>query len=146
MVIERLVRSYCLRYRILNCVSNNCSDVDVSRSGPLIQELCDIMNEPLEIRHYERLNPLTAQQKPVRSFADIQPGDCVVGFSRRSLFHYKKQIEEALDFKSKACIVYGGLPPETRKDQASLFNAPDNDYNVLVATDAIGMGELRVLQ
>ena len=109
--------------------------------GPLIQQLCDIMGEPLEICRYQRLNPLISQRKPVKSFRDISPGDCVVGFSRRSLFQMKQQIEEALDFSSKVCIVYGGLPPETRKDQARLFNSPDNNYNILVATDAIGMGE-----
>eukprot|EP00750_Incisomonas_marina_P004544 INCI13481.1.p1 GENE.INCI13481.1~~INCI13481.1.p1 ORF type:complete len:696 (+),score=123.99 INCI13481.1:295-2382(+) len=109
-------------------------------TGPLIQQLCDIMGEPLEICRYQRLNPLISQRKPVKSFRDISPGDCVVGFSRRSLFQMKQQIEEALDFSSKVCIVYGGLPPETRKDQARLFNSPDNNYNILVATDAIGMG------
>ncbi len=54
----------------------------------------------------------------VTSFRDVEPGDCVVGFSRRSLFQFKRQIEEAHGFETKACIVYGGLPPETRKDQA----------------------------
>jgi hypothetical protein len=32
----------------------------------------------------------------------------------------------------------GNLPPETRKEQARLFQDPDSGYNVLVASDAIG--------
>jgi ATP-dependent RNA helicase SUPV3L1/SUV3 len=32
------------------------------------------------------------------------------------------------------------LPPETRAQQAALFNDPDNDYDYLAASDAIGMG------
>jgi hypothetical protein len=32
------------------------------------------------------------------------------------------------------------LPAETRKQQAQLFNDPDSGHDVLVATDAIGMG------
>ena len=32
------------------------------------------------------------------------------------------------------------LPPSIRKSQATLFNQPNNDYDVLVATDAVGMG------
>jgi ATP-dependent RNA helicase SUPV3L1/SUV3 len=40
----------------------------------------------------------------------------------------------------KCAIVYGSLPPETRAQQARLFNDPDNDYDFLVASDAIGMG------
>jgi ATP-dependent RNA helicase SUPV3L1/SUV3 len=35
-------------------------------------------------------------------------------------------------------VVYGSLPPETRRAQAELFNAGKNQ--ILVATDAIGMG------
>jgi superfamily II DNA/RNA helicase len=37
--------------------------------------------------------------------------------------------------------VYGQLPPETRSKQAHLFNDPDSGYDVLVASDAIGMGK-----
>lgn len=40
----------------------------------------------------------------------------------------------------KCCVIYGALPPETRRQQAKLFNDPDSGYNVLVASDAIGMG------
>ena len=36
--------------------------------------------------------------------------------------------------------VYGGLPPEARTAQAVLFNTPRTGRNVLVASDAIGMG------
>lgn len=36
--------------------------------------------------------------------------------------------------------VYGGLPPEARTAQALLFNTPRTGRNVLVASDAIGMG------
>jgi hypothetical protein len=37
-------------------------------------------------------------------------------------------------------IISGGLPPEARKAQALLFSTPDSGYDVLVASDAIGMG------
>lgn len=40
----------------------------------------------------------------------------------------------------RACLIYGALPPETRRQQAKLFNETDNEYNVLVASDAVGMG------
>jgi ATP-dependent RNA helicase SUPV3L1/SUV3 len=36
--------------------------------------------------------------------------------------------------------VYGSLPPETRSTQAALFNDRNSGYDVLVASDAIGMG------
>ena len=34
----------------------------------------------------------------------------------------------------------GNLPPEARREQARLFNSPDSGYDVLVASDAVGMG------
>ncbi len=37
-------------------------------------------------------------------------------------------------------MVYGSLPSETRAAQAKIFNSPDTGYDVLVASDAIGMG------
>lgn len=37
-------------------------------------------------------------------------------------------------------FISGGLPPEARKAQALLFSTPDSGYDVLVASDAIGMG------
>ena len=40
----------------------------------------------------------------------------------------------------RVCVVYGALPPEMRRQQARLFNEPDNDYSVMVASDAVGMG------
>ncbi|KAI7686150.1 P-loop containing nucleoside triphosphate hydrolase protein [Hortaea werneckii] len=40
----------------------------------------------------------------------------------------------------KVATVYGSLPPETRAQQARLFNDPTNEYDYLVASDAVGMG------
>jgi superfamily II DNA/RNA helicase len=37
-------------------------------------------------------------------------------------------------------IIYGALPPETKLAQAANFNDPNNPVNVLIATDAVGMG------
>lgn len=38
------------------------------------------------------------------------------------------------------CVVYGALPPEMRRQQAKLFNEPGNEYSIMVASDAVGMG------
>ena len=37
-------------------------------------------------------------------------------------------------------MVYGALPPETRRQQAALFNEAGNSFDVMVASDAVGMG------
>ena len=40
----------------------------------------------------------------------------------------------------RACLIYGALPPETRRNQARRFNDNDDDSGVMVASDAVGMG------
>ncbi|CAN0006674.1 unnamed protein product, partial [Hapterophycus canaliculatus] len=65
-------------------------------------------------------------------------GDAVVAFSRRDIFSIKKEIESKTPHK--CCVIYGSLPQETRAHQARLFNSEDSDYDILVASDAIGMG------
>jgi ATP-dependent RNA helicase SUPV3L1/SUV3 len=72
------------------------------------------------------------------TFKNLQKGDAVVAFSRVALHALKASIEE--ETGRRCAIVYGSLPPETRAQQAALFNDPDNDYDYLVASDAIGMG------
>jgi ATP-dependent RNA helicase SUPV3L1/SUV3 len=68
----------------------------------------------------------------------IEPGDCVVAFSRKDIYAIRRTIEQKT--AHKCCVVYGSLPPETRSQQAKQFNDPTSDYKVLVASDAIGMG------
>ena len=62
----------------------------------------------------------------------------MVVFRKKDIYFQKKIIEETTPYK--ACVVYGALPAETRQDQARLFNTPGTGFNVLVATDAVGMG------
>ncbi|XP_022854283.1 ATP-dependent RNA helicase SUV3, mitochondrial isoform X3 [Olea europaea var. sylvestris] len=50
----------------------------------------------------------------------------------------KKQIENG--GKHLCSVVYGSLPPETRTRQATMFNDENSELDVLVASDAIGMG------
>jgi len=62
----------------------------------------------------------------------------VVAFSRKDIYAIRRMIERKTEHK--VCVVYGALPPETRSQQARLFNDVNSGYRVLVASDAIGMG------
>ncbi|KAJ3309449.1 hypothetical protein HDV04_006027 [Boothiomyces sp. JEL0838] len=95
---------------------------------PLIERILEETGESLEIKRYNRLTPLSIQNKAIRSLKNIEKGDCIVTFSRKSIFSLKAAIEK----NNTVAVIYGGLPPETRADQARLFNS--NDYNVLVAS------------
>jgi hypothetical protein len=71
-------------------------------------------------------------------YSKVQPGDCIVAFSRADIFSIRRQIERLTPYK--CAVIYGQLPPETRSTQARLFNDPGTGYDILVASDAIGMG------
>lgn len=110
-----------------------------TRAVPLIRELCALTGDNLEIHRYERLNPLEVMPHSLRgNLNKLEKGDCIVSFSRVGIHALKADIEKLTG--RRVAIVYGGLPAEIRTQQASLFNDPDNDYDFLVASDAIGMG------
>ncbi len=110
-----------------------------ARVLPLIKALAASMGDNLHVHQYERLNPLKVETRSLRGdFRKLRKGDCVVTFSIVNIHALRKQIE--LQSGRRVAIVYGSLPPETRAQQAALFNDPNNDYDYLVASDAIGMG------
>ena len=109
------------------------------RSVPLIRELAALMGDQLEINTYKRLSPLKTMSTSLHGdLRNLRKGDCVVVFSRLGIRAMKAEIEKLT--QKRVAIVYGSLPPEIRAQQAKLFNDPDNDYDFLVASDAIGMG------
>ena len=109
------------------------------RTVELVKNLAALTGDKLVVHRYNRLGPLqTADASLEGQWDSIQKGDCVVTFSRKDIFAIKKTIEEKTG--KRCAVVYGGLPPETRSYQAKLFNDQSNDYDVLVASDAVGMG------
>ena len=109
------------------------------RVVPVIMELAAAMGDSLEVRRYERLTPLRTMSTSLDGdLSKLRKGDCVVTFSRMQIHALKEDIEKRTG--KRVAVVYGSLPPEIRAQQAKLFNDPANDYDILVASDAIGMG------
>ncbi|KAJ5697419.1 hypothetical protein N7488_011103 [Penicillium malachiteum] len=124
---------------VLGCQASELHLCGETRAVPLIRELCALTGDQLEIHRYERLNALEVMSQSLRgNLKSLQKGDCIVSFSRVGIHALKADIEKITG--RRAAIVYGGLPAEIRTQQAQLFNDPDNDYDFLVASDAIGMG------
>jgi ATP-dependent RNA helicase SUPV3L1/SUV3 len=106
---------------------------------PLVREMLRHTGDELVVNRYARLSPLTvADESFDGDLRNVQKGDCVVAFARSAIFKYKERIELATGLK--CAVAYGRLPPEVRSEQAALFNDPNSGYDVMVATDAIGMG------
>ena len=100
----------------------------------LICRMLDGMGEEYEVCYHERLVPLHAE-KSIRYPKDIRQGDALVVFSRKSV----QECADYLDSKGiKASRVYGALPYDVRREEVRKFM--DGETQVVVATDAIGMG------
>ncbi|KAI4462122.1 atp-dependent rna and dna helicase [Holotrichia oblita] len=103
----------------------------------LIQQLCLTCGEDVEIRKYKRLTDLKIQDTALGSIENVQPGDCIVCFSKNDIYSLSRAIEST---GKEVAVIYGGLPPGTKLAQAAKFNDVNSSCKILVATDAIGMG------
>ncbi|MBX3605916.1 MAG: helicase [Piscinibacter sp.] len=107
-----------------------CSDYAV----PVIQGLLGLCGERCSVRLFERKQHVQLLPRPV-GLAALQRGDAVVAFSRRDVLALRDRIAAAGHVVS---VIYGALPPEVRRREAERFAQGESD--ILVATDAIGMG------
>lgn len=125
-----------------------CKEIHVCgglEAREIVEKLARACGDEFEVKKYERFSKLQVSGKSLArdpthkgAYSHVRPGDCVVAFSRNDIFAIKREIESTTDHK--CCVIYGKLPPETRADQARRFNDPDSGYEILVASDAIGMG------
>ena len=95
-------------------------------------QLCD---DTFEVRRYERKTELVCEDRPFAFPDDVQEGDALIAFSKKSVLDVAGRLEEAGIASS---VIYGSLPPEIRRRQTRMFN--EGMTKVAVATDAIGMG------
>jgi ATP-dependent RNA helicase SUPV3L1/SUV3 len=101
---------------------------------PAIENLLRLCGESCTVRHFERKQHVELLHTPV-SLQALKKGDAVVAFSRRDVLMLRDQIGA---MGHPVSVIYGALPPEVRRREAERFAQGDTD--VLVATDAIGMG------
>lgn len=99
-----------------------------------VRRAAEAANESLEVIGFERKSPLVLLDEPV-PLEKVEPGDAVVAFSRRAV-HENREILVARGHR--VATIYGALSPEVRRAEAARFRS--GDANVLVTTDAIGMG------
>lgn len=124
------------------CGDHSCAE--------LVKSLCNLTGKSFQLETYERLTPLSIDHKGLQGdgYRGLQPGDCVIAFSRRELYQIKADVESKTAYK--AAIIYGALPPAARRSQAQLFNDPDSEYQVLMSLQRCSVraatGEMRVLR
>jgi ATP-dependent RNA helicase SUPV3L1/SUV3 len=122
----RAVLGLCANELHLCCSSNALN---------LLLSILKDCNDNITIFEHKRDTPLLVEKKKFRFPNNIQRGDAFIVFSRASVL----KVAAFLNNEGiKSSIIYGNLPPETRRKQVELFNEGKTD--VIVATDAIGMG------
>ncbi|WML53024.1 DEAD/DEAH box helicase [Neobacillus sp. PS3-12] len=88
----------------------------------------------ITITEYTRDTPLEVETKEFK-ITHVKKGDALICFSRRRVLETASKLQH--DGHSVS-MIYGSMPPETRKKQIQHFN--NGDTKVIVSTDAIGMG------
>lgn len=114
------------------CASENVKD--------LLVGIIHACKDTYDIVRHERMTELFVEDDVVNLDSRnikgaIQKGDCLIAFSKRAVLDLAARLEMA---GFKASVIYGKLPPETRKREVARFTSGQTD--VVVATDAIGMG------
>lgn len=130
-------RGWAFTQALLGCNAERlylCGEV---AAKPLIEKILRETGETVEFVSFERLTPLQLVV-PSKKSTSYEAGDCIVTFSRKSIFKLKEEIE--FRSKQKVAVVYGALPAENRSLQAAKFNETGSGVDILVASDAIGMG------
>lgn len=102
---------------------------------PAVEALAQRLGCPLEVITLQRKSPLEMEAQAVGSLGHLKRGDAVIAFSRRDVLEWAANISKV---GLKVATIYGNLSPEVRRAQAQRFR--EGEADVVVATDAIGMG------
>jgi ATP-dependent RNA helicase SUPV3L1/SUV3 len=87
-----------------------------------------------EIHEYKRDIPLEVEGNEF-SIKQVRKGDALICFSRRRVLETASRLQND---RHSVSVIYGSMPPETRKKQIQQFI--EGKSKVIVSTDAIGMG------
>ena len=101
---------------------------------PLVEHLLAMTGEPLEVKILKRKGKLRVEGVPA-NLKKLSRGDAVVAFTRKNVHDLRAQLVQA---GRTVATVYGALGPEVRRAEAARFR--NGEAEILVATDAIGMG------
>ncbi len=100
----------------------------------MVRRIAALCDDPLDEITLARMGPLIAADEAVR-LGSLRRGDALIAFSRREVLDLRASL---MARGRRVAVVYGALSPEVRRAEAARFNT--GDAEILIATDAIGMG------
>ena len=103
----------------------------------------EVLGERYSITRLERKTPLVLETASLSGARynrwnlkkHLQPGDALIAFTRKDVLTLSARLRQ---WGFKVASIYGALSPEVRRTEARRFES--GEAEVLVATDAIGMG------
>ncbi len=95
-------------------------------------ELCD---DTYEVIEHKRAVPLRMDPHAFHFPEDVQTGDALIVFSKKSVLYVAAELRSR---KINCSVIYGALPYDVRANEVERFAS--GQTQVVVATDAIGMG------
>ncbi|HEY0563648.1 MAG TPA: helicase-related protein [Methylophilus sp.] len=122
-------------WQVFICGSNAVTKACVS--------VIEHLNERYQITQLARMTPLVIEpialcgkrySKP-KLKQQLRAGDAVIAFSRKDVLTLSARFRQ---WGFSVATIYGALAPEVRRTESERFNS--GQANILVATDAIGMG------
>ena len=99
-----------------------------------IEALIKEFGDPYTVVRHQRLVPLEYKGH-CSGYKDIRPNDAIICFSRKNVLSTAALLERN---GFKASVIYGALPPQARRNEVEKYTS--GKTNVVVSTDAIGMG------
>lgn len=101
----------------------------------LIESIVGSLGCEYEVEEHTRNCPLLVEPEPFSYPDSVRAGDALIAFSRREVLSTADSLRA---LGKRVSVVYGALPYEARKEEVRKF--ADGETDVVVATDAIGMG------
>lgn len=117
---------------ILGVDTNELHLITAPEGLPILKKILD--EKEYEVITHQRDTELSILSKR-SSLKQVQKGDAIIVFSRLQVLKVSKQLENK---GFKPAIIYGSMPPSVRQKQVEYFHK--GEFDVVVATDAIGMG------
>lgn len=113
----------------------NAKEVHIIGSRNTKEIMLNLLGDSeIEIKEYSRDIPLEIESQAF-DIKHTKKGDAIVCFSRRRVLETASRLQNN---GHSVSMIYGAMPPETRKKQIQRFI--NGETTVVVATDAIGMG------
>lgn len=127
-------RGWAWTQAILGVVANDVYLIGNSSGVDITKKILSKTQDLIDVKEKSRHSQLKIIENPV-NLNEIQSGDAIIVFSRKGVIEWAEYLR---DQGMSVSLIYGALAPEVRRKQAQMFL--DGETDILVSTDAIGMG------